>query len=157
MSYRVGYRFHVASDTRLNVVKHHRDLPPFVEEPHDHRYWFTSRVMKGQLQNDIWTPVAGTTGRIVHVSCDGEPVTESDSDLCDIERLVSFKISLGCEYSMAHDTFHTITPFYAENGSCITRLWRGPKVKRLVHVFQRVDAERTCPFSRPLNETQCWE
>lgn len=135
---------------------YHPSLPAFVDEPHDHRYDFSSNVLKGQLTNTLWNVTPGNSGNLISVTC--EEGSNDEIIACGvIECLASFSMIQGSFYELKSDTFHTINPVYDSFGCVITKLHRGRSVKPKARVFRPSENIKICPFSKQLNEDEIWE
>lgn len=126
------------------------------EELHDHRYDFTSRVIAGELINEIWGFREDDEGKdlMALVSCDPTKPLPEDAPVLRGRsgHVVTFATGAGCEYSINRDQFHRVR---AERA--VTYLERGPVVKDFARVIRREGAAEVCPFAVELSEAQCWE
>lgn len=137
---------------------YHKDVPAFVEEPHDHRYHFTSHVQKGSLANYIYI-LDGETGDQVSVeyeSCKEGPGEVPPKESGTSMYFGSFRVNAGSGYTMHADTFHTVTPFL-QYGPVITSIQRTRPHKTFARVLRKPDASPVCPFSRPMEPSRLWE
>jgi len=147
----------VKLDRGNRVHFYHPDLPAFVEEPHDHRYWFVSEVLRGVLRNYIYELDEGGDPVLVeYETC----TADSEEEIPDPEEgglvyLGQFDTAAGSGYYMPVDTFHRVKPLY-EHGPCVTFLRRGDVVKQFARVI-RTGEEPVCPFSRPIPDSKLWE
>lgn len=141
---------------------YHRSLPAFVEEPHDHRYDFTARVLKGRLHNTLYhcqplSELHGATGSVFTSSCKPEQSTDTFIFTSKSTVISSFVTSHGEWYSLHSDTMHTAKPMYDESDSCITHLIRGVPHKENAHVFRSFEHHKVCPFSMKIDKATLWE
>jgi len=145
------------------------DIPrPEREEIHNHRYDFTSVVLAGQLQHDVYhlDATIGYTGpesliwrdaewEIFETDCaPGKEGTVETITPCMVSRVGQFGLSAGSVYSFPHESFHTTegTEF------AVTHLTRVlPKPLEYASVIKRRGAATTCPFKEKLPASQCWE
>jgi hypothetical protein len=129
------------------------DLPD--EELHDHRYNFTSHILKGQLTNEVWQFVTADTGtlELITVSCtpgaSEEPVAISRGFTV---MLASHTMQAGDHYRMHMDTLHRIRASHA-----ITLLERDAITKDLARVVRNPAMTFVCPFAAPKPVDELWE
>lgn len=137
---------------------YHPHLPPFVEEPHNHRYYFISKVLKGALKQTFWA--RGPEGQVF--SIENESCTLESNQVIPpgwqqtLIRAGETITNAGSSYYMDPDTFHQVEPLFSQ-GPCVTFLTRGPKMKTFAQVARTVEDTPTCPFSKPLDEEDMWE
>ncbi len=136
---------------------YHRDIPAFVEEPHDHRYDFISTVLRGCLQNRIWKLTDGDDYEVTLETCkQGEPSKPIVLMKTGIELFGSFDVHEGSGYHMNSLSFHTVHPFL-ERGPVVTSVKRELPRESHARVIRRVNAPSACPFSRPMPDAELWE
>lgn len=144
-------------DEKRRLHFYHSELPPFVDQPHNHRYDFTSMVLKGSLKNVIWVKTDNPNGEpCVHRydSC-----TSDDSivlpETKETRRLIfnEFSTSKGSSYSLRKEMFHQVI---VEQYPTITLLTRGPKEYEFASILEPLDYQPVCPFSRNLPEDELW-
>jgi hypothetical protein len=129
------------------------DLPD--EELHDHRYNFTSYLLKGKLTNEVWQFVPADSGtlELVTVSCkpgaSQEPVSINRGFTT---MLASHTMHQGDHYRMHMDTLHRIRASHA-----ITLLEREAVVKDLARVVRNPAMPFVCPFAAPKPVNELWE
>lgn len=127
------------------------ELPSFVDHPHNHRYDFTSTILKGSFTNNIFTEVSGSDFLIQEDSC-AEGYTPSK-----LPRSANFKLAAsatyhtGQSYFMNHETFHTVSAV-----DCITLLKRSDYKKELAEVSTPSHQSKICPFSCKMDESELW-
>lgn len=133
-----------------------KHLPAFVGEPHNHRYNFTSFILKGELQQVLYNVSICTADGHSHMmrkeNCQKGNNISSEIKVKCIETF-SMSLKEGSSYSMLHTQFHTVNPI----GECITKLIRGPYKKDLADVLRVKGKEKACPFSVEIPEGQLWE
>lgn len=156
----------VKQDERTRFHFYSKDLPAFVENPHDHRYFFTSEVKKGTLRNWIWKTHhhCGSLEGRAHmdvlqrpVSCSTDPVEREVANrgqgiLVNAHRVSKFDVDEGASYFMDENTFHQVE---VVKYPCITRVNRSLILKPLAKVI--LLREEACPFSQEIDETRLWE
>lgn len=140
---------------------YHPSLEGFAEEPHDHRYNFISKVLKGSLRNDLWRlgqesrDVAAEEIEVRYESCkaDVKKVPESWSG---VRVYMGHTItSEGSSYHLDNNTFHQVQR--VGDGPCITFLTREEPVKEFARILAEPGSENVCPFSRNLSDEQLWQ
>lgn len=157
----------VKQDERTRFHFYSKDLPAFVENPHDHRYFFTSEVKKGTLRNWIWKSHHGAYGLLegrAHmdvmkraVSCaptaaEREAANKGQGVLVNAYRVSQFDVDEGSSYFMDENTFHQVE---VTKYPCVTRINRGMVLKAFANVL--LLKEESCPFSQEIDEARLWE
>lgn len=129
-------------------------LPPIIdeEEVHNHRYDFTSKILYGELNQEIFSVAPGDTHLLVDESCtEGLVPQEEKSTLCTIQKTESHHFVRGSEYFIDHNVFHRIK---AKNA--VTFLTRTDYKKQYAQVIREKDAPKVCPFSEKISEEKLW-
>jgi hypothetical protein len=125
------------------------------EEIHDHRYNFKSTILRGKLNNEIFSYKSNPNGiySLMEVSCnkekEGDPKFISN---VDINLISSFDVIEGQSYYLGSDAFHK-----TKTNGCISLLNRDLITKDLANVIMLNNKELTCPFSIKLSEKNIWE
>lgn len=139
---------------------YHPKLGSFVENPHDHRYNFFSKVLKGNLHTTIWrecSPIDPDRQpiEIFYTSCqeDGTELEVPDPYTDFVKREGDFSTKAGSSYFMPHEVFHSVIP-WPTDGPCITCITRGPHIKEHAKVIKI--REEACPYSKKLSEEDLW-
>ena len=145
------------NDTQ-RVHFYHSAIPPFVEEPHNHRYNFISHVLKGRMTNTLYERAegAGTMQKgVLDVTCKKDDMTSiTDDALVGFERVGQIVTAAGSSYYLNSETFHTVKT----SSKCITFIERGIPKKQHAQVIRTIaDEDRLCPFSRPMAEDAMWD
>lgn len=135
------YRLHFFSE----------ELTPFVETPHNHRYDFESKILKGQIKNNIYKLCNGNDYFVDKDSCQSGYKSEFSPILTGFELVSSNIYRQGEKYTMKHDVFHTV-----ESNNCITLLKRGKYFKNLADISYFSNEMKICPFSQNINEKELW-
>lgn len=125
------------------------------EELHDHRYEFTSRILRGTLVHETWEFVAAPDGdhEMVEVSC--EPGVEAAPVPLGrgiVRPAGIYRMVEGSSYTFPPTGFHRI-----EASRAVTLLNRGPKVRDVARVLKPLGAETICPFAREIPQALLWE
>lgn len=153
---------------RKRLHFYHPELPAFVEDPHDHRYNFISKVLKGRLINYIYKPMVISSQVINHdetcifpskeianESCKKDSIVNEQSIFNCVEYIGSFTVESGSSYFIDERTFHTVKPDFSA-GPCITLIERSNPFKEFAKVI-RLSDEKLCPFSKSIPEDRLWE
>jgi len=125
------------------------------EELHDHRYEFTSTIIRGSLTHETWEFVSDPDGDhvMVQVACEpGVEVPPMPLGRGCIRRSGAYTMQAGSNYTFAPDDFHRV-----RSSRAVTLLRRGPKVKDYARVIKPVGQPTVCPFSRTISEHELWE
>jgi hypothetical protein len=136
---------------------YHPDLKPTVnslEEIHNHRYDFVSRIIKGTIHNKMYHFFDGkhNTHYKQSESCNEAIKIEDNPKEFGYISLFSDLVHKANEtYSMNHMNFHTV-----ETDFCITYLRRTPYKKEFADVVRPIDGEIVCPFEKKLSQDECW-
>jgi hypothetical protein len=137
---------------RLHFYTPH--LPPIVpeEDVHDHRYDFTSKIWKGELNQELFRVIPGDTHILEQESCKEGVPSSLNGKSCGLEKTSSHKYVEGSEYFISHGMFHRVETRY-----CITYISRSEYKKDLANVIRPVGQEKVCPFSQKIEEVRLWE
>lgn len=125
-------------------------------EAHNHRYRFTSIIVKGSLINELYVFKPTQFGKFLMVdeSCSKDrPASTKDPVRGRLEMLASHEMTKGSIYTMFEDTLHMVRTKRA-----ITFLQRpsGP-YKEFAQVVHHESLDLTCPFTANLPEKDLWE
>lgn len=145
-------------DEKSRLHFYHPELPPFVEHPHNHRYDFTSSVLKGRLHNIIWKETKDENDdlRIMRFeSCTAtNTLSLSEARKTRGKIVAEFFTSKGSSYFMPKEVFHQAR---AVEFPTITLLSRGPKEYDFASILEPADCQSICPFSKNLPENELWD
>ena len=128
------------------------DDPAFVEEYHDHRYDFNSRVLVGEITNHLATIQTDESADhdLYQVCCSG-----GGQELLVGVRLTptgEFTTVAGHEYFLHRDTFHRVAV-----NNCVTIQTRGPDLKDKARVVQERARPSANPFASHIETDRLWE
>lgn len=145
---------------QLKIDKYRRlhfytsELPPIVddEDVHNHRYNFTSFVLKGDFCQHVFDVVPGMTHVMEEETCRKGEEAKCWVVSCSLELNSQHNYSQGSLYMVSHKTFHRV---YAKN--CITSIVRSDYKKENAQVVRPVGAPKICPFSQQVEESRLWE
>lgn len=135
---------------------YHKDLPVLVEEPHTHRYNFTSYILQGRFNQRIYWFSENPTGDHVYENetCDPyQEISVSERTYGYLHQLLESDYSEGDSYTIDVNTLHTVKA----SDNAITFLRRGTPFKTYAGVIRKVGIQKVCPFSKPIPENECWE
>lgn len=126
---------------------------------HNHRYNFTSTILKGEFLQAKGLIIPGNSHILVNVNC------SKDKELpYKVEIPVGFKMietepdSYGMvyrkndTYDIMYNEFHTVSSV----GNTITYLKRSDYIMEFAQVVNRVGKEIVCPFSITFTDDELW-
>lgn len=146
----------VKLDDQARVHFYHKDIPAFVEEPHDHRYDFISRVLRGVLQNQVWKLAPGDDHEVSYESCRQDGPEAPPGFRTGLVELGCFNTSKNSGYHMNSETLHAVRPVF-KRGPVITYVRRELPFKDFARSVKKVGAASVCPFSRPMPDDELWQ
>ena len=138
---------------------YHPDFRGFVDAPHDHRARFSSKVVRGTLDQVFWVPGKfGEEGPGQFIPYRYDNCTGEDGDVPPGARVwverVKTRTEEGSSYLMPLGLFHQVIPLL-EQGPVVTLIDRGPRVHSFARILD-VGDEGVCPFSQRISEEDCW-
>lgn len=132
--------------------------PAIVEDIHEHRFGFTSKIVKGELKNYIYN-VDGqdpnSTLQVERGECfpGAERIIEVPN--ANVVEMCTFTTVAGKSYKITYDTLHRvelITP------KVITLLDKEvPAVQENPRFITDTSCPSVCAFSQPRTQEECWE
>lgn len=140
---------------------YHPEILPIVdeEEIHNHRYDFTSEIIKGKLYQDIFFPIKVDDPRSTHgvynVSCKPED-SGKPSELiynCTPILVGSFSTREGNQYTMTKNAFHRVKI----KEPTITYLKRESPQVEFAQIIKPIGMPDVCPFSKKLTDDEIWD
>ena len=138
---------------------YHPELPSFVDNPHDHRYDFMSKVLKGSLKTTVWAEgIDGIDGGLSHqclieyTACTpAGQVKVPEGRMSYIIRRAEFDTHAPSTYFFPHNWHHQVNPA----GICITKVTKLTEhFKDLATVF--IFNREACPYSQALKKDELW-
>lgn len=144
---------------------YHPDLPAFVENPHNHRYNFVSKVLRGSLLNEVWEEGSRVSNTeevidtwIEFASCqkDGAIIPTPSPYPTYVDKAGEFAVNAVSSYYINKDSFHIVRPDFSK-GPCVTWLNRGTADKEFAKVLKLPGRLEECPFSQELSDERLWE
>lgn len=129
-------------------------LPAIVpeEDVHNHRYDFSSKVLKGKLIQEFFAITDDDTHILEKESCKEGVEAEGGGKPCGLQRLCVQHLHAPSHYFIHHGAFHKV-----QSDDCITLLERGDYQKELAEVVRLKNGQKVCPFSQKVPEEQLWE
>lgn len=144
------------------VLRYHFYHPELIsimpdEEIHNHRYDFTSSVLKGALNQTFYsvTPSDKEVWVQRSVSCDPDKPAPTDELNVDVIELSSFCIREGSKYTIKKDTYHKVNPVAEPTITLVQRHF--PIEKEYAQVVSRKSSDVVCPFSPKMDEHELFE
>lgn len=135
---------------------YHPEIKPIVniEEIHDHRYNFTSYVVKGSIKNKLYEFIEDSEGEYCkkHESCNPLIEVEPNAVYGNIKLLSRNVINENESYFMNHMWFHKVS-----TEKCVTLLSRTNYTKEYSNVIRSKYSVKICPFSETMPEDDCWK
>jgi hypothetical protein len=130
------------------------ELPPITsqEDIHNHRYNFTSEILKGEFTQALYRIVEGDTHILEKESCKADVKVEEQGKPCGIEFMGNHHYTKGSWYFTTHDVFHRVWA-----NTSINLLTRSEYKKDLAEVVRPVGQEKICPFGQKVEEKRLWE
>lgn len=132
-------------------------LPAIVnfEEIHNHRYDFFSKVLAGTFRQIFYevdrNPKFDTEFLLEEESCKEGVMASASPIPVGIKKVSEQTLLAGSSYTVSHDLFHQVHANFA-----ITFLTRGNIVKENAEVIRKKGAEKVCPFSKKIPDSQLW-
>lgn len=139
-------------DERWRLHFYSQFLPQITEDIHNHRYDFSSRILKGSIVNILWQEKTGNTHLMVNESCNPDIAAPKLNKVCGVEKISMKTYKVGDRYSMKDSMFHQV---FANH--CITLLDRTDYKKEFAQVVLPQGKESVCPFSKKVDETELWK
>lgn len=133
-----------------------KDLQSIIgeEDIHNHRYDFSSRILKGHFSQEIFKAIEGNTHIKEDESCQKEQHEGQEKSFCSIKSIEKQFYRQGEFYKIKHDVFHRVRP---PIDNCITLLNRGAYQKEFAQVIRLIGSSKVCPFSHQIPEKELWE
>lgn len=143
-------------DDKKRMHFYHPGLPKTVEDEdiHNHRYNFTSYILRGRLEQYIFRKVEGDTHYCQLESCQvDKECPNNKKEPCAIELVSSQEFVNGSNYWINYNTFHRVRASI----KTVTVLKRGPYFKEYAEVIRHKSSVPVCPFSKNRPEAELWE
>ena len=118
---------------------------------HNHRYDFKSIILKGTLNNKLYSMAKGSTHYMINESCNEKKSINVDKIECSVKLIKDITYDKGNSYFMEYNKFHKVNSNYA-----ITLLERSDYRQEEAQVIYRNDEEVNCPFSLKVDSEKLW-
>lgn len=126
------------------------------EEIHNHRYDFTSHILKGSLVNKLYQVTPDLDGDFLLVNESCNPLIPKNLNQVKVKTPVlmgEFITQSHQSYFLQKDVFHQVS---AEEGS-ISLVRRGEVIKENAQVVYPAKQISICPFSYTYSEEELWQ
>jgi hypothetical protein len=142
-------------DLHNRVHFYHNDLPILSDNPHDHRYSFTSHILQGTLEQTTFQWETSSHGGYSKqlVDCKADSNLQVSLAWGHITQALYSSYATGSRYQIEADTLHTVSGI----DNAVTHLIRGDTEKEYAAVIVQKGDEPVCPFSEPMTKNRCWE
>lgn len=148
----------ISDSTRFHFYT--KELPAIVgdEEIHDHRYSFSSHVLRGGLHHSIYTLTESDSGDhlLEQESCQVNDLDHkfADPKKCNVKLISNNYYVAGSYYYLDHETLHQVKSDYA-----VTYLMKKSTTyeKQFANVVRPIGAEKVCPFSQQISSDRLWQ
>lgn len=138
-------RYHFYSDELVELA--------IDEGWHNHRYNFTSKVLKGELHQHKGIIIPGNTHILYNVNCGNKKELPYKHEIeIGFVRNHNDWFFEDSEYSIAFNEFHKVKTF----GNTITHLKRSDYVTEFAQAIRPKDVEFVCPFSVSFTDEELW-
>lgn len=130
------------------------------EEIHDHRYDFTSHILKGCLRQTIYQVIVDQEypygdWLIRQVSCNPDKPAVLEPHLADVSESITTSSYAGSVYTIKKDTFHRVEKTTEPTITFVKRSL--PIEKEFAWAVAHKDSKEVCPFSPNMTEDAIWE
>lgn len=127
-------------------------LESTTEEPHNHRYDFTSFILKGELTHRIFRAIPGDTHNVVNVTCAPGDDAVVFPMRWGIQQMSETTMAAGSYYTLPDFVYHQV-----QSDNCITRVQPETRKKDMASILRKIGTQPTCPFSNVTPEDTLWE
>lgn len=144
----------INDDYRVHIYTDKLPRSTTEEDVHNHRYGFTSWVLKGTLIQHTFRAVDTPHGEFFQTkeTCNPNNKKEFEKYPCDLIRTGIQELKAGSSYSIHHDTLHRVF-----STTAVTLLQRGPYEKDEADVVYRKGEPPGCPFATKVRGELLWE
>lgn len=140
---------------RVHVYSKKIKITSSAEEIHNHRYDFTSHVLKGVLVNKLYQVIPDINGSFLLVNEACNPLIPKHVDTLKVKEpslMGEFTSQENMSYFLHKDVFHQVE---AEDGT-ISLVRRSDVVKSMAQVVYPENQTNICPFSHTYSEEELW-
>lgn len=129
-------------------------LPVFNDEIHNHRYNFTSEILKGKFYDFRYKLIVGDSHLLTNESCNKDKPLENNIAIpVGVKELSEREYKVGDKYNIFFNEFHGVDTI----GDTITYLKRSEIITDYAQVLQPVGTLKTCPFENSYSDSMLWE
>lgn len=118
---------------------------------HNHRYDFSSKILKGSFNNKTFKIIEGDTHLMENESCNEEIEAPKNRKECSIELESDKTYSKGDSYFMPFKKMHRVESKYA-----ITLLDRSDYKQEYAQVIEEKGKQSNCPFALKIDKDKLW-
>lgn len=136
---------------------------PFNHTIHDHRYSFTSQVLKGKLRNKLYafSEVDYETDYLVTYKnmvgrIDYETYGKTMCENVELHQTCSFETREGQSYHLDRSAFHSASAITGKVITCMSRPSDPPWEAMSRFIIDKKKPYESV-YSRPMTEKECWE
>lgn len=150
----IQVKFKPVNMVRTRMHFYTKELPPITpqEDVHNHRYGFTSEILKGEFIQSLWDVVDGDKYVLEKESCKAGVEVNEPGRPVNLKLIGTNIYVAGSRYGIPHTTFHSV-----QADDAITLLRLGKVEKDFAEVVRKKDSEKVCPFSQKVEEARLWE
>jgi hypothetical protein len=145
----------LTQNTRLHFYTNLLPKTADSEELHNHRYSFSSKILKGKFVQELWDVQSDPLGDWImsRESCNPNIIIDPCSERVSLEKVFEKSYHRNDSYFIDYRTFHKVS---ADEGT-ITFLERTLYKSEWAQVIHHKDKVLTCPHSITLPESKLWE
>jgi hypothetical protein len=143
---------------QLKLTDNHRvhfytdQLDNNTDSIHNHRYDFSSKILKGTFCNKIFNQVKGSDYVLVNESCNPDIDAPEEKETCSVIEISKIEYRTNDIYQMDHKKFHQVSSKYA-----VTILERSDYKQEFAQIIYKKGEERNCPFKIKNEDSVLWE
>lgn len=127
---------------------------------HNHRYNFTSKILKGDFRQSLGVITNGDTHILYNVNCGtGKDLPYSTEIPIGLQEVImpcgylTEHYGKGDSYNIFYNDFHYVTTL----GNTITYLKRGDYITEFAQAIREKDQVFQCPFTHKFTDEELWE
>lgn len=129
-------------------------LPVFNDEIHNHRYNFTSTILKGRFFDFRYQLIAGDSHILTNETCNKDiPLLNSIEIPVGVKELSEREYRAGDSYDIFFNEFHGVDTV----GDTITYLKRSDIITDYAQVLFPKGVIKTCPFENTFKDDFLWD
>lgn len=132
---------------------YNRELTVTNEEIHNHRYNFTSYILKGTFLNTKYQLIKGDDYILKNESCNKNIKVNDININVSVKKEETKIYTLNDSYDMFYNEFHTV----AAVDNTITYLNRGDIIMDNAQVLYPKNSNVVCPFETKISDNDLWD